>query len=498
MGGFRSRAAGSIPDHLKTEKTPVRQSQSKQSLHGKRRHGKSSANSPADSAEGREQRVDPARRVAYDTIAAVIARDAYSNLLLPGELSKRHITGRDAAFATEVVYGTLRNEGLLDAVISECSSRPLESMDSEVVAALRMGAYQHLMMRVEAHAAVDTTVHLARIYSHKVTGFVNAVMRAVTQHTLEEWLDTLSPDPTSQPLAALAFRTAHPEWIVHSFAQALGGTQFLEECLTADSGRPQVHLVARPGRISQAELMQQTGGHAGRYSPYAVYLDKGNPAHSPAIKAGKAAVQDEGSQLIALAFTQAPIEGEDTGRWLDLCAGPGGKTGLIASIGASRGVHVDAVELAPHRADLVRRTTTGLPVHVRVADGRNPGLTPGYDRTLVDAPCSGLGALRRRPEARWRKHDSDIAELNTVQFELLSSAVELTRPGGVIIYSTCSPDLRETRQIVDRAVASLPVEEVDAHHLFPMEDVGKEKSVQLWPFRHGTDAMFCAVLKKLP
>lgn len=352
------------------------------------------------------------------------------------------------------------------------------------------------MMRVGAHAAVDTTVHLARLYSQKVTGFVNAIMRTLSQHTFDEWVAQLSPDPLKYPVAALAFRTAHPEWIAQSFANALGGTQDLEACLTADSQRPMVHVVARPGGITRSGLMQQTGGEAALYSPYGVYLQKGDPSHSPAVKAGKAAVQDEGSQLIALAFTEAPVIGPDSGRWLDLCAGPGGKTALIASIGASRGAQVDAVEVAPHRAELVRATTTGLPVTVTVADGRNPGLAPGYDRILVDAPCSGLGALRRRPEARWRKQEADIAELNALQFELLSSAVELTRPGGVILYSTCSPDLRETREIVDAAVASLNVEECDAHSLFPLEGVGKEKSVQLWPFRHGTDAMFCAVLKK--
>ena len=155
------------------------------------------------------------------------------------------------------------------------------------------------------------------------------------------------------------------------------------------------------------------------------------------------------------------------------------------------------MEVSPHRAALIEKTVSDLPVDVHVADGRNPGVGEGFDRVLVDAPCSGLGALRRRPEARWRKSEADIAELNQLQFELLSSALNLVRPGGVVIYSTCSPDLRETRGIVDRAVRELGAEELDAHALIPdMGDVSHEKSVQMWPHRHGTDAMFFAALRR--
>ena len=161
------------------------------------------------------------------------------------------------------------------------------------------------------------------------------------------------------------------------------------------------------------------------------------------------------------------------------------------------GASVDAVESSAHRAELVRKATDGLPVHVHTADGRDPGLAPGYDRVLVDAPCSGLGALRRRPEARWTKSERDIAELTTLQSELLASAIRLARPGGVIVYSTCSPDLRETRGVVDAALGEGGVEELGAAEFAcGMEHTGEFPSVQMWPHRHGTDAMFFAVLRK--
>ena len=226
-------------------------------------------------------------------------------------------------------------------------------------------------------------------------------------------------------------------------------------------------------------------------------MESGDPGELEPVQQGLAAVQDEGSQLIARAVVEAPIDGEDQGRWLDLCAGPGGKAALMGSLARMDGATVDAVEVSSHRAQLVEKTVGDLPVRVHVADGRRPGLEPGFDRILVDAPCSGLGALRRRPEARWRKSESDITELTQLQFELLESAVGLLRPGGVIVYSTCSPDLRETRSIVDRAVAELDIVEDNAHDLIPdMGDVGEHKSVQMWPHRHGTDAMFFAVLRK--
>ena len=296
----------------------------------------------------------------------------------------------------------------------------------------------------------------------------------------------------------LAFEYAHPRWIAQAFADALGADAGeLAAVLEADDSRPAVHLVARPGEISAEELAVITGGEEGLYSPYAVYLDGGDPGKLEAVRDGLAGVQDEGSQLVARALTLAPLDGEDHGRWLDLCAGPGGKAALLGAIAEIDGAHLDAVEPTPHRAELVRKTTGALPVSVHVVDGREPGLEGGYDRVLVDAPCTGLGALRRRPEARWRRSPKDVAGLVTLQKELLASALTLVRPGGVVVYSTCSPHLAETTGVVADAVRRYGVEQLDTRALLPgVPQLGDGTSVQLWPHRHGTDAMFMAALRR--
>ncbi|HVQ97444.1 MAG TPA: rRNA cytosine-C5-methyltransferase, partial [Mycobacterium sp.] len=201
--------------------------------------------------------------------------------------------------------------------------------------------------------------------------------------------------------------------------------------------------------------------------------------------------------LVARALTLAPVA-DDTGRWLDLCAGPGGKTALLAALGVAAGARVTAVEPSPRRADLVAQNTRGLPVDVLCADGRETGLEPGFDRVLVDVPCTGLGALRRRPESRWRRKPADLPALTALQRELLAAAVALTRPGGVVLYATCSPHLAETVGVVADALRRRPVRALDTRPLFePVADLGDGPYVQLWPHRHGTDAMFAAALLRL-
>lgn len=423
-------------------------------------------------------------------------RDAYANLVLPALLRDRGLSGRDAALATELAYGACRSLGLLDAVIAEGAGRPIEEIDGPLLDVLRLGAYQLLRTRIGAHAAVDTSVALTRAeFGTGKAGFVNAVLRRAGERTTEQWVETLAP---ADPVGRLAFEYAHPVWIAQAFADALGARAGeLREVLAADDARPLVHLVARPGDITAEELALVTGGAEGRWSPYAVYLEGGDPGKLEPVREGMAAVQDEGSQLVALALTRAGLDGRDNGRWLDLCAGPGGKAALLGAIAAIDGFRVDAVEPAEHRAELVRKTVRDLPVDVHVADGRASGLTRGYDRILVDAPCTGLGARRRRPEARWRRTPGDVRELVVLQRELLTAAWDLLRPGGVVVYSTCSPHLAETVSVVADAVRRLGAEQLDARDLLPgVTDVGDGPGAQLWPHRHGTDAMFLAALRK--
>ncbi|ETB02597.1 methyltransferase, partial [Mycobacterium avium subsp. paratuberculosis 10-4404] len=341
-------------------------------------------------------------------LRAVSERDAYANLALPALLRERGIIGRDAAFATELTYGTCRTRGLLDAVIGAAAGRPPEAIDPVLLDLLRLGTYQLLRTRVDAHAAVSTTVEQAAIeFDSARAGFVNGVLRRIAGRDERSWVQELAPDPARDPIGHAAFVHAHPRWIAQAFADALGAAAAeLDAVLASDDERPQVHLAARPGVLTAAELADAVGGTVGRHSPFAVYLAGGDPGRLAPVRDGLALVQDEGSQLVARALTLAPVDG-DCGRWLDLCAGPGGKTALLASLGAQRfsesQFRVTAVEPAPRRADLVVENTRGLPVEVLRVDGRHTGLQPAFDRVLVDAPCTGLGALRRRPEARWRR-----------------------------------------------------------------------------------------------
>jgi 16S rRNA (cytosine967-C5)-methyltransferase len=451
----------------------------------------------------RRRPLDPPRAAAFEVLRAVSDRDAYANLALPPLLRRRGISGRDAAFATELTYGTCRTRGLLDAVIGAAAGRPPDAINPVLLDLLRLGTYQLLRTRVEAHAAVSTTVDQAGIeFDSARAGFVNGVLRTIAGRDEESWLDELAPDPSRDPIGHAAFVHAHPRWIAQAFADALGAEATeLDALLATDDERPQVHLAARPGVLSAGELAAElgpaVGGIVGRYSPYAVYLPGGDPGQLAPVRDGQALVQDEGSQLVARALTLAPVDG-DRGRWLDLCAGPGGKTALLAGLGVAAGARVTAVEPSAPRADLVAENTRGLSVEVLRADGRHTGLEPVFDRVLVDVPCTGLGALRRRPEARWRRGPADVPALAKLQRELLAAAIALTRPGGVVLYATCSPHLAETVGVVGDALRRHPVCALDARPFFePVSTgLGEGPYAQLWPHRHGTDAMFAAALRR--
>jgi 16S rRNA (cytosine967-C5)-methyltransferase len=442
----------------------------------------------------RRPRLDGARLTAYDVLDGVSSRAAYANLLLPQLLRERQLEERDAAFATQLAYGTLRAQGTLDAILAGLVSRPLPELDPRVLDLLRLGAYQLIDLRVPSHAAVDTTVDLTRaIVGTGASGLVNAVLRKVaTGGDREQWLAALDGDGDQQ----LALASNHPRWIVDAWRDALGGDAELEPALLADDAAPEVHLVAR--RIGREALLEESGGEAGPWSPFAVRLHGGDPGRLASVRSGVAAVQDEGSQLAALLLARAPLEGRDAA-WLDMCAGPGGKAGLLAAVRPD-GVLLTAADRAPHRADLVRQALAGeSDVEVLAADSREAPWAPGsFDRVLLDAPCTGLGALRRRPEVRWRRSPDDVAPLVELQAGLLASALASVRVGGVVAYVTCSPHTAETTDVVDAAAARDDVEVLPVAPLFPeVPGIARGDYGQLWPHRHGTDAMFMALLRRI-
>ncbi len=474
---------------------------SRRNAQGRERNRGPKRNFTEQAPSQRTRRADPARLVAFEVLRAVAQEDAYANLVLPARIRHHHLDKRDAGFATELSYGALRGQGTYDAILARCVDRPLSQLDPAVLDALRIGAHQLLAMRVPAHAALDQTVGLARaVIGAGPSALINAVLRKVSARTLEEWLDLLVEGETDQTKIA-ALRFAHPEWIVRAMRQSLVAhgrpATEIDGLLEADNAAPVVNLVALPGLGSLDEALEN-GAAPGELVEGSALSSGGDLGRLASVRAGTTRVQDVGSQLVARALAQAPLEGPDSGRWLDLCAGPGGKAALLGALAEIEGARVDAVEKASHRAELISKSTRDLPVDVHVADGRDPGLEPGFDRVLVDAPCTGLGALRRRPEARWRRSPNDVAELVTLQHQLLTSGVELVRPGGVVVYSTCSPHPAETAGVVDRIVAELPVTPLDTRELVPggIEGLGNGPSVQLWPHLHGTDAMFFADLRK--
>lgn len=449
------------------------------------------------------------RRVAYDTIRAVHESDAYANLLLPRTIERAGLSTADAGLATELTYGTLRREGTYDAVIAIAADRPVADIDPSVLDALRLGVHQLLSTRVASHAAVNESVELARSAGGRgASGFANAVLRRVSRDTPGEWMARVEQSARSED-ERLGLVFSHPVWIVRAFRRALaaeGRADELEALLAADNASPSVTMAALPGLAAVPEDARRTP-----YSPLGFRLGGGDPESTVTASGGLVRVQDEGSQLAALALTRArPVEAGE--RWLDLCAGPGGKTAILAAEALAGGARLDANEVSPARAGLVRRAIAGIPLEVTVSeqDGRlRAAEAPAaYDRILVDAPCTGLGALRRRPEARWRKSSADVAELTQLQRELAASALGALRPGGILAYVTCSPHLAETAGVVADLVRDFSgaVEELDARatvrEIALVDPLLAEQSdgsgrAQLWPHRHNTDAMSISLLRRL-
>ncbi|MDZ7578616.1 MAG: transcription antitermination factor NusB [Candidatus Nanopelagicales bacterium] len=456
--------------------------------------------------QDRASAIDEPRKVAYKLLRAVDEDGAYANLALPGLLSSHGLTGRDAAFATELAFGTLRWQGLYDVIIREATGRRLSELEPRVVDVLRLGCHQIQAMAVPDYAAVSASVSLARgISSSGPSRLVNAVLRRVASQSREEWVAQLAPDSALDPVGHLSVALSHPGWITRALRDALAGAGLgdldtLTQLLATDNQPSSVMLVARPGRISATALAEQSGGSAGRWSPWAVLSPGGNPGDLAAVRAGLAGVQDEGSQLAALAFSRLAPQGDDDS-WLDLCAGPGGKTAVLAGLAAEHAAAVTAVELHPHRAELVRAAVAGGPgtVHVETADATIGGWNPGtHSRVLLDAPCTGLGVLRRRPELRWRRKPADVATLASLQRRLLTAALTAVAPGGLALYVTCSPHVAETDAVVADVVRDVGgCEQEDARELLAdVPDLGPGPAARLWPHVHGTDGMFIAVIRR--
>ncbi|MDY3048760.1 MAG: transcription antitermination factor NusB, partial [Rothia sp. (in: high G+C Gram-positive bacteria)] len=434
----------------------------------------------ASAPSQRARTADGARAVAFQVLAAVALEDAYANLVLPKAIRAAHLDARDAGFATELTYGTLRNQGTYDAILAHCVDRPVEKIGTKILLVLRLGVHQLLAMRVPDHAALNQTVALARAeIGSGPANFVNAVLRRVSERTPEDWYALIAEEAPDE-LTRLALEKSHPAWVVRSFRQALAAhgrkPDEVEALLDADNASPVVNLVVLPG-LGDLDEARAAGAEDGPLVEGSAFYSAGDLARLESVREGVVRAQDVGSQLVARALADAPLEGSDS-NWLDLCAGPGGKAALLGALGAQRGARLLANEAADHRAELVRRSLAPLPsgtYSVVAGDGRQIARTVAggsnlpegmpadvrFDRVMVDVPCSGLGALRRRPEARWRKSPRDIAELLPLQLDLFKAAASVTRPGGLIAYVTCSPHTAETQSIVHDILRKVDVTLLD-------------------------------------
>ena len=445
------------------------------------------------------------RSVALDLLNKVTFEDSYANLVMPALLEEAKLNTRDSALAQELAFSTLRWQLTYDFILGQVSSRPVNEIDAIVLNALRLGAHQLLKMRIPPHAAINETVNLIRaVAGEKAVGFANGVLRRVSEKSFEQWID-IAEQKVASKTEFLSIHYSHPEWIVRALTQALavdGLSEDIEDLLATNNHPAFVNLVALPG-LSEVDDFTNEDIRANPFSPFGFSIDSGNPGDIPEIRSGLARVQDEGSQIAAMALV-AFKDVKDTETWLDMCAGPGGKAALLAALASQAGANLVANEVQEHRAKLVDQALRPFnDVEVTVLDGRTIGeLTPDtYDRIIVDAPCSGLGALRRRPEARWRKSSEDLKTLTQLQFELLESAAKALKRGGSLLYVTCSPHVSETTAIIDKAQRVLGLKVLDLTTVLNAKFMDNSlpkgrKTVQLYTHRDNTDCMFMAMLTK--
>jgi 16S rRNA (cytosine967-C5)-methyltransferase len=437
-------------------------------------------------------RPDAPRLLAFDIISEVNRRGGYSNLLLPQALADSTFDERDRGFTTELVYGTIRMQGLYDYIFAQISDRPWNEVDPEIVDLARMGAHQVFSMRTPPHAAVSATVDVARKKLGESKGsFINALMRKATSKELIDWLEPLQSE--TDVIKRMSIEYSHPEWIISAYFDLLKDENLVRDELISNNTPAKPTLVSWPGASTQEELIS-LGAKPTRYSRFGAFHDEA-PASLEVIRHRRAGVQDEGSQLVAQIFADATSTAERT---LDLCAGPGGKAALLSHICDVSGRDFVANEISEPRAALVKKVIGRFPVIV--GDARAIAESgQRFDAVLADVPCTGLGALRRRPEVRWRRSLKDLAPLLQLQSEIVESALAVLKPGGVFGFATCSPHYAETTaqvQSILKKHQDLELMDISAFLPEGLEQCTRGGALSLWGHLHNTDSMFLALFQK--
>lgn len=437
------------------------------------------------------------RELAFHSLVTICRDDGYSNIVVSQTIQTHTLSDRDRRFYTELVYGTLRHLNYLDWIISLLSTRRVSKLDPICLAILRMGLYQLFGMdKVPESAACNESVKLASKFGNRgMAKFVNAILRGSIRRQAEFVIPTFEENKT----AHLALTYHQQNWLIRRWLQDYGDEAALALCRYFDS-IPELCLRTNTARISRDALLKELTAQGfdavpAAYSPEGIYI-KGTPSISSikALRDGLAIIQDEPSQLVA--HVVAPKAGDVI---LDVCAAPGGKTTHLAVLGGPS-CTVYGGDIHEHKLKLIESNAKKLKlsnVRTILQDGTTIGSRYAgiADAVLVDAPCSGLGVLRHKLDLRWRKKQSDLAALPSLQRSILDSAALCVKPGGVLVYSTCTMNDAENTDVVDGFLRDHP--EFHAENAAPLCHIRQDGPyVQLLPHRDKLDGFFMARMKR--
>ena len=440
------------------------------------------------------------RQAASSVLLRIHNEGCFADQLMDRELTGGQLSGPDRGLFAELVFGVLRRQGTLDHILAGLVTQPLAKLEPQVLILLRLGLYQLVYLdRIPESAAVNETVNLTKLALPRASGLVNAVLRNYLRHK-----DTVTfPDPLAAPAASIAARHSHPAWLVKLWFSQLGEEE-TEHLAEASSRQPPLTLRANTLKNSRDELMSRFADNgitatSCRFSPHGFHIEgRHHIPGLPGFREGLFTVQDEASQMASLLLNPQPGE-----RVLDACAAPGGKATHLAQLMGNQG-ELLAMDVAGSKLPLILETAQRLgisTIRTRAADLLNSAAFPAdvFDRVLLDAPCSGLGVIRRNPEAKWRLTSADITRLAATQQSLLKNAIRMLKPGGALLYSTCSTTVEENEAVVLDFLSRRPdcvLENLT--DLFPeyAELFTPQGMFRAWPHRHGMDGFFAARLRK--
>jgi len=442
------------------------------------------------------------RRAAFDILLRIEKEKSFADILIDHELSKEIIKGADRGLLTELVYGVLRRQGTLDHIIGQFSKQRPEKLELFVLLLLRLGVYQSFFLdRVPVSAAVNETVNLAKELAPRAAGFINAILRSA-----DRGRDSITyPDRAESPVDYLAVRYSHPAWLAAQWCEQLGADA-AEQLAAAMAEPPPFTIRANTLRVTREALMERLVREGvtcspTSWSPDGIRLNQsGAITRLASFRDGLFTVQDESSQLAPLFL--APNKGE---RVLDACAAPGGKTTQIAQLMGNSG-EICACDVNHKKLRMIKETCERLgidTVRTFTMDATAPSNAikeATFHRILVDAPCSGLGVIRRNPEGKWWKSPADLAQLAATQLAILENLCRYLEPDGTLLYATCSTSSQENEEVVDAFLKRHPEFAIeDLRPLFPsFAPLFTERGFfRSWPHRHGMDGFFAARLKKI-